>query len=280
MRIFKLLQERKDFIAGVEFQSNYHPSWGPLFSQAIDDVQRLDVNILLFSPTWTFTNESPPILEPLASQDILWPDLTNIVNQAQEIGLSTGIYPVPHFSIHEDLWWQNANRDFPWWVSFFERYSNFILQHASLASSTKSSVLVIGGDWINPALPDGLLSDGSPSNVPQDAEARWRELIEQVRERYSGKIAWALPYSVGMANPPPFLDAVDQIYILWSAPLGSQPNTSVEDMKAQANSILSQEIFPFQQRIGKPVLIAISYPSVEGGADRLYHHIRWCVYRL
>jgi hypothetical protein len=37
-------------------------------------------------------------------------------------------------------------------------------------------------------------------------------------------------------------------------------------MKAQATSILSQEIFPFQQQIGKPVLIAISYPSVEGGA--------------
>ncbi len=263
---FQATPREKGFIAGVELQPKYHPSWGPLYSQAIDDAQRLDVNTLLFSPTWTFTNESPPILEQLASQDILWPDLTNIVNQAQERGLSTGIYPIPNFPIHEDLWWQNSKRDFPWWVSFFERYSNFVLHHASLASSTKSPVLVIGGDWIYPALPDGLLSDGSPSNVPQDAETRWRELIKEVRDRYSGKIAWAIPYSVGMTNPPPFIDDVDQVYVLWSAPLGNEPNTSVEDMKVQANAILTQEIFPFQQQIRKPVIIAISYPSVEGGA--------------
>jgi hypothetical protein len=152
-------------------------------------------------------------------------------------------------------------------VSFFERYSNFILHHASVASSTNASSLILGGDWLDPALPNGLLGDGMPSNVPQDAETRWRDLIKQVRERYSGKIAWALTYPSGTSNPPPFLDQVDQVYIPWSAPLSSQPNATLEDMQAQVGSIFDQEILPFQQRIGKPIIIALSYPSIDGGTS-------------
>lgn len=255
-----------DFIMGVSFQSIYHPSWGPLLSQAINKVKSLAVNWLILSPTWTFTNNTPPILEPLPSQDMLWPDLINSINIAQRQDLTIGIFPVPHFPIQVDVWWQNASRDFPWWVSFYERYSNFILHHASVASNTNSATIILGGDWLNPALPGGLLADGSTSNVPQDAEVRWRELIKQVRERYSGTVAWVLSYPDGVKNPPPFLDAIDQIYILWSAALATQPDMPVDVMQAQANSILIQEILPFQQQIGKPIVIAISYPSIDGGA--------------
>jgi hypothetical protein len=256
----------KDFIAGAAFQSTYHPSWEPLYSQAIEDIQTIGINLLVFSPTWTFTNDSPPILEPLTSQDILWPDLLKSIKLAQENKLLPGLYPVPQFMIHEDMWWQNASRDFPWWVSFFEQYTNFILHHASLAASVKSPTFIIGGDWLNPALPNGSLADGTPSNVPQDSEARWRDLIRQIRERYKGSIVWALPFPNGVVNPPPFLDAVDEIYILWSASLASQQNTSADEMKIQANIILNEQVLPFQQQVAKPIIIAFSYPSVDGGA--------------
>jgi hypothetical protein len=145
-------------------------------------------------------------------------------------------------------------------VVFFERYSDFITHHADMASRFGVGSLILGGEWLNPAMPGGLLNDGSPSNVPQDAEARWRNLIQQVRGRYSGTIAWALSYPSGVQNPPPFLDAVDQIYIIWSAPLASQPNTPVSDMQTQAALILDQEILPLQQRFGKQIIIAIAYP--------------------
>jgi hypothetical protein len=262
----QVLPRGTDFIAGISFQSNYNPSWGPLLANAIKDVQSLDVNWLILNPTWTFTDDTSPILEPLTSQDILWPELINTLKTAREQKLNTGIFPVPHFTSPVDLWWQNVPRDFPWWVSFFERYTNFILHHATVASSTGAGSLILGGDWLIPALPEGLLSDGSPSNVPQDAETRWRDLIKQVRGRYSGTVAWALSYPDGIKNPPPFLDAVDQIYILWSAALAGQPNASVDDMQAQAASILDQEILPFQQQFGKPIIIAISYPSIDGGS--------------
>jgi hypothetical protein len=262
----KVAPRKSDFVAGISFQSNYHPSWGPKISRAINNINTLEVNWLILTPTWTFTSDSPPILEPLPSQDMLWPDLINSISIAEHQGLSVGLFPVPNFPTQVDLWWQNSSRDFPWWVSFYEWYSNFILHHASVASITNAGSLILGGDWVNPALPDGLLEDGSASNIPADSELRWRNLINQIRGRYNGTLVWALSYPDGVRNPPPFLDAVDQIYILWSAPLASQPDTSADEMKAQARSILIQEILPFQQQIGKPIIIAISYPSIDIGA--------------
>ena len=255
-----------DFVAGLGFQSAYSPAWGQMLGNAINEVQGLDVNWLFLQPTWTFTNGTPPILEPLPSQDILWPELINSINAAHRANMNIGIYPLPNFPTQVSQWWQSAARDFSWWVSFYERYSNFILHHATAAARTNTTALILGGDWLNPALPGGQLSDGSPSNVPQDSEIRWRDLIQQVRERYSGTIAWVLSYPEGVTNPPPFLDAVDQVYILWSAPLASQPNASLEEMQAQAASIFDQEILPFQQKFGKPVVIAISYPSIDRGS--------------
>ncbi|MFZ2098618.1 MAG: hypothetical protein WAV05_18455 [Anaerolineales bacterium] len=256
----------EDFVAGVTLQANYHPSWGPLLQQAIQGVQSLGVNWLVLSPTWTFTNQTPPILEPQPAQDMLWPDLISVINLTQRAELNTGLFPTAHFPVQVDQWWQTAALDYPWWMSFYERYTNFILHHATIAAKINVNTLILGGEWLSPALPSGLLPDGSPSHVPQDAELRWRDLIAQVREKYNGTIAWALSFPDGVKNPPPFLDAVDQIYLLWSAPLSSQPGSSLEELQAQAGAILDQDVLPFQQQVGKPIILAISYPSIDRSA--------------
>ncbi len=254
------------FIAGVAFQPAYHPSWGPYLQDAVNQVKNLSVNWLILSPTWTFTNSTPPILEPLPSQDMPLPELANIIgNTARTPKFTIGLYPQPKFPVPVDQWWQDAQRDFPWWVSFFERYSNFI-QHHSLLASNGTEPLILGGDWLSPALPGGTLADGTPSNVPEDAEARWRSLIQQIRGRYSGAIGWVISYPDGLKNPPPFLDAVDEVIILWSAPLATQPGASVDEMQTQVANILDQEVLPFQQAVGKPVIIAIAYPSIDQAA--------------
>ena len=253
----------EDFVTGVALQANYHPSWASFFSDTLLDVQALQVNTLLLSPTWTFTNQVPPILEPQAAQDMLLPDLVSSINASQRVGLDVAIFPAAHFPTSMATWWQSAPLDYPWWVSFYERYTNFILHHAAIAANTNAGALVLGGDWIMPALPNGLLPDGSLSHVPQDADMRWRGLIELVRQKYSGKIAWALSYPEGLKNPPPFLDMVDEIYLLWSAPLASHSGASLDSMQDQAGITLDQEVLPFQQQLGKPLILAISYPSIN-----------------
>lgn len=251
------------FTAGVAFQPTYHPSYAPLIDNSIHQVSALGVNWLVLSPTWTFTNVNPPILETLPSHDVPLPELASAIGSAQSEHLNVAIYPQPNFPIEPYAWWQKAARDFPWWVAFYERYSNFITNFASVAANNEGGVLVMGGDWLSPALPNGKLADGTPANVPVDSEVRWRELIKRVQNTYHGKLAWALSYPEGIHDPPPFLDAFDEIYLLWSAPLATEPGTPLDQLQSQAAGILDQEILPFQQLVGKPVVLAISYPSID-----------------
>jgi hypothetical protein len=60
---------------------------------------------------------------------MLYPDLVSSINFAQQQGLSVGIYPTPHFPE------MSRGGKFRPVITiggfFFERYSNFILHHAS-----------------------------------------------------------------------------------------------------------------------------------------------------
>jgi hypothetical protein len=252
------------FFAGVEFQTVYHPSWLPLLPATLDHVQNLRANWVVFSPTWTYTRSTPPILEIVPGKDPLWFDLINIVGQASTRGLRLALFPSPHFPAPVDEWWQAAPRDVPWWQSWFERYEGFLLHHADLAARAGAPALILGGDWLTPALPGGTLSDGSPSGVPEDAEARWRRMIEEVRARYTGPIFWALSDTQAAQNPPPFLDAVDSLYILFSSPLSSAIVGTQAEIEAEAGRLLDTYVQPLNDLYGKAVILAAAYPSAEG----------------
>ena len=103
--------------------------------------------------------------------------------------------------------------------------ARFVIHYADLASLTGSQALVIGGDWIAPALPAGDFADGTPSGVPADAEARWKSLIAEVRQHFRGTVIFALPYDIGVISAPiGILSDADVIYLLWFAKLSDQAN--------------------------------------------------------
>jgi hypothetical protein len=131
--------------------------------------------------------------------------------------------------------------------------------------------LILGGEWMAPALPDGLLSDGSPSGVPPDAELRYRQLIAAVRQRYSGRIGWALSYPEEILNPPPILADVDFLYILWDEPLSEDPDPTITDMQAAAEEMITTDLYLLWldlQSEGQPkdMILSLAYPSIQGGA--------------
>src|SRR4030042_1959115 len=59
-----------------------------------------------------------------------------------------------------------------------------------VASEAGATTLILGGPEIAPALPDGLLPDGTPSGAPADADARWRTLIGGGRTGFSGRVGF------------------------------------------------------------------------------------------
>jgi hypothetical protein len=253
------------YFAGVEIRPAYHPSWQPKFPASFQEIKSLGANWVVLTPTWTYTRISPPILEQVTGQDPLWLDMLNSITSARNAGLEIALFPTPNFQMPDPEWWGGGKRDFSWWVVWFERYSIFLLHHADLAARNNIQALILGGDWLAPAMPGGTLFDGRSSGVPEDAELRWRQLIQKVHARYSGAILWALPYTPGSFEPPTFLDEVNLVYLLWSSGMVDDDNISAADLTMEAARLLDEEVQPGLAAIGKPAILAIAYPSANGG---------------
>jgi len=268
--------QREIFAGGVELVPEYHPSWQAHLPTALDDIRALGSNWVMFSPTWTYTRNLLPIIEPVAGQDATWFDMVDAIEQARLRGLQVALYPQPNFTQDVDEWWTSAPRDFGWWLVWFEQYRLFVLHHADLAQRMEVPALVIGGDWLLPAVQIGNLADGSPSGVPADADLRWRNLIAEIRSRYNGTLLWAAPYAQmssgaapeqALANLPQFVDAFDVLYIQFSPPLSLIDNPTAEDLAAEAGRLLDLNVAPVISRFNKPLILGVSYPSANGGAS-------------
>ena len=254
------------FLTGVQFQAAFHPSWTPQMPTILKDVGRLKGNWIVLSPAWTYTRGDPPVLEPVTGRDALWDDMEIAIHLSHQQGLKVALNPSAHTTIDWSVWWGTTKRDFNWWQVWFERYRQFALHHAELATRSQTEALILGGEWLAPALPDGKLPGGDSSGVPKDAEARWLNLIQEVRNRYTGPLYWAIPYDQFVNNPPAFLEKMDGVYLLWSTPLSDQVGAPQDVLQANAAKKLDDEILPMQAKFKKPIILGITYPSAVGAA--------------
>jgi hypothetical protein len=264
------------FLAGVEFQPTFRPNWSFYAPQALANAQALGSSHVVLTPSWSYTSISPVTFAPEPGQDPLWIDSAIMVSQAKALGLNVAIFPTPHFPASSSDssttpstgFWRDAPRDALWWQTWFTRYRAFAVNYADLASQTGAQMLILGGDWITPALPGGSLPDGSPSNAPADVEVQWKAIISEVRQHFTGKVYWALPYTKSnLQTPLTFLQDTDGIYLLWNAPLSTNPSATKADYATEAGRLLDNEVSPLPSLINKPILLAIAYPSASGAAS-------------
>jgi hypothetical protein len=176
---------------------------------------------------------------------------------AHHDGMNTALFPQVRWPSGGLTWWQQTH-DFAWWVSWFDRYTTFVRHFAIVAQRSHAGALVLGGTWLTPAVIDKLPS-GSPAGAPADLNARWRHLLALVRQHYHGALYWALPLKA-LAAPPPFLDAVDGIYLLWQPDLGADPDAWPQNTAR----LLDTQVKPFVETFHKPVVLAVAYPSARG----------------
>lgn len=263
------------FVAGVEYQATYRPNYSYYAPQAYANTKAIGANLSIFTPSWTFSSISPLRFGTMPGQDPLWIDSAIMISQARTLGLNTAIFPTPHFPPAPDTatpasaaFWKNAPRDAAWWQTFFTRYRAFLVNYADLATQSGAQSLILGGDWITPALPGGTLADGSPSNAPADAEAQWRAIIQDVRSRFRGQVLWAMPYSkTSFQSPVSFIRDVDAIYLLWSVPVAASQTATKTDYANEVGRLLDTEVQPMANLLGKPLIIAAAYPSASGAAN-------------
>lgn len=267
----------RSFTAGVEFLSDYHPSWHPFIGPALQNIHDIGSNTVIISPTWHITHQSPPVFEAIPGSDALWPDLTQMVTEAQRKGLGVVIHPVIRYSDNPAEWWQGATRDSDWWQSWFDRYRTFILHHADLAAQTGAKTLVIGDEDLLPALPGGILADGTSSNIPSDANDRWEQLITDIRSRYTGKLAWFVPYSGRYPGIPDFASELDSIYVQLMPPFLSTDMYTQADLEASFSNILDSDVLEMHEKWGQPIVVGLKIPSISGVIDSCVDSSNGCL---
>jgi Glycoside Hydrolase Family 113/Carboxypeptidase regulatory-like domain len=253
------------FWAGMEYLPVDDPTWQAWMPLAVLNTQALYSNWLVLDPTWTVSRTSPFIFSPVPGADSLAADTLQQVADGRALNLSLALFPSANLPADTQAWWQTAPRDSAWWKNWFDRYEAFAVYYADLATQSGTQALILGGEWVAPALPGGLVN-GAGSGVPADAAARWGEIFAQVRAHFSGSVLWAVSYPDGLSNVPDFVRDLDGVYLLWYAPLSSSSTPSIEEMQTSAGARLDNDIQPFQVSLNKPVIIAVAYPSADGAA--------------
>jgi hypothetical protein len=266
------------FMTGIEFQSGFHPNWTTYMPQAMQNVQALGSNWVIVTPTWSYSSANPIIFGTRPGADPLWTDTASTISQGRALNLNVGIFPQARFTASSADWWRAAPRDPLWWQTWFDSYRNFAVNYADLASQAGAQALILGGDWIAPALPNGTLSDGSPSGVPTDAETRWLAILNEVRAHFRGQILWAMPYTAPNLVTPTFINQTDGVYLMISGNLSENLLPNKQELEAAAASLLDNSVAPLQSMLGKPVYLAFGYPSVNGaGANCLPANSATCL---
>lgn len=267
----------EQFIAGVEFSPKFSPLWQPYTKNGLRDISNYGANWVIVSPTWNYSNSTPAVMEPVTGRDALWGDTISSVQAAEASMLKVALFPrlIPDL-LAKDIW-AEAIQDAGWWDGWFERYQKFTLHYADLATQTNAAMLILGGPDVTPALPEGTLENGEFSGVPESSAEKWQTILTEVRNRYNGQIAWALPYPFPSTPLPGWLDSVDVIYVLFSAPLTESESFSQGDLQEAFSRMFDEDIQPLADQTGKPVIIGIDYPSAEGGAGACIQLTEQCL---
>ena len=250
------------FFAGVEFQSHNDLANQNFNALALQNIQAIGSNWVTYTPSWTYSRSNPLVFSPVSGKDAFWSDTVARVAQARAINLNVAIFPQPRFSTTANDFWKSAPRDSSWWDNWFNHYRAFLINHADLATLSGAQAIILGGDWIAPALPSGRIADGTPSGVPADAETRWKNIIAEVRQHFRGNVLFALPYTTeDIIAPIGVLQDTDGVYLLWFAPLSTAASPNKADLLTEAGRLLDENVAPVQSQVNKPFIIALSYPS-------------------
>jgi hypothetical protein len=246
------------FVAGFELSDIYSPIYQSHYIDAINAIYQSKSNLIILSPTWSVTHNTPPIFEPVPGKDMMKSDLDQISGWVNNTQIPIAIYP--QFNINNlngsmDNWWLDAERSDGWWQSWFDRYRSFIINYAIYANQVQAEAIILNDANINPALPSGLLSDATPSGVPGDAFSRWQRIIEDIRSVYGGDIYFAVYEDTEVGNLTEVLSLVDKIYY------PELPSTLLDSdsVKDDLHTYFTDKIYPLYEKNSKPVIVGIAF---------------------
>lgn len=249
------------WIAGVELAPDFPANWESSIDQGLSTAYSLGGDFVIVTPTWSASHGTLPLLQPTPGRDLLWNDLQDMIHHVMLNRQKTILFPLINYTQSSENFWNQSAPTTTWWNSWYEKYQRFIINTADLANIMGVPYIILGDPSLLPSMGGGILPDGNPSSAPADADARWRQLITDVRARYSGSIIGVAMIDANREFIPAWLDSVDAIYVLFSPSLVASENSSVAEIRTQVDTILNEKGRPIAEKYQKPVFLGISYPS-------------------
>lgn len=183
--------------------------------------------------------------------------LIHAINKAHSVGMKVSLKL--HLDPQDGKWRASINpSDRNTW---YQNYSNLLNYYATLGQANKVEQLVVGAELISMAT-----STSNPDNTQ-----RWRTMIAQVRQRFTGTLTYSANWGGDFFSEEfphiSFWDALDYIGISAYFELSNFVNPSVSQLMDSWNYWTTNKIQPFQSSVGKPVVFTeIGYRSVDGAA--------------
>jgi hypothetical protein len=234
---------------GANFTSWWHDEYASARSdEALARLAATGTTRVSFVPTWYSANQSSSTIAPSSTKTPSDAALLHGMAKAQELGMDVVLKP------HVDLW----DGSFRGTITpadparWFADYGVMLNHYADLAQQAGARMLIVGTELSTMA----------------GYEANWRQLIADVRARFSGELTFAsMPRdAVRLVR---FWDALDYIGIDAYVPLSepSNPNPSVEELVNVWRASYTGDLASLNREWGKRILFTeLGYESRIGTA--------------
>lgn len=250
------------FNAGLELPEAWQPNAQPYYSDMLRSAQGMAANSLTVFRRGVATNLAPTVFADSLALSLPPAELRTLTEQAHGAGLKVVLHPVtcaytPYGPC--DYWPAFDGR----WNEWFIAYERWMLTQADVAQAAGVDVLVVGDYKLQPALP------GEPG-APPEADLRWRDLINRVRGRFNGQLAFEfLMGSDVWPAPPQFIELVDQMRLNWWATLAANNTPNATEMTTAAGGLMDFRLKPLADRFpGKALHLTVAYYSADGAATQ------------
>lgn len=253
---------------GVELVPAYEPSWPRYREITMERARSVGSNVVTLTPAWTLTGtDTVPRIEFDPARAPFEVDLLQLSRAARDHGMSVILRPeFAGDSKSQEDWWESARRDSNWWAVYYAELRSFLLSQATVAKSIGATKLVLTGSQLYPSVSGGTLPSGVPSNAPFEAIEAWDEIVDEMRESYSGTLAWEVELTDRLLAVPPFLEQLDEVHVYWHAPLAETEEPSMETLELEAERLIDLILLPPLPST-MPVVLSVEYPSVVGATS-------------
>jgi len=269
---------KSGFMSGVILADGYNPYWLPYLDWGLIDAAIAGTEYVTIAPSWPLQDISSNEFNQKPGDTYSAAEIQEYYSYAQQAGMDLILYPtISNTKQSAGSLWEKIDTSYNGWEDWFLEYAQMIENYAYLSEQIGLKLLIIGGPATAPAFPNGRLPDGNPSNTPYDISERWSTLISDIRQVYNGQIIFALPdNTVEDSNAFGFLESVDAIMIHVDSALITNSDADLQQITSGASKLLDTSLSEIYQTYNKPMLLGLSYSSVDGSASNCIEYAKNC----